>query len=467
MNRETTSFDPKTWLEDKSPAPETTSFDPKTWVGDGPPPPPASPEGGEEAVSKRRRSPVPAAAGLAVVLAAGAWVWLGGEEDRAPDAGPTASAAASAPAQTAVAAPLTEAPRIVRVRNYQDLGIALEQMGVPLGDAMSVAREAVGALGVEDQEMRIEVVLGGRGDAKVVHSLIAELDGGTGVKLTRQAGGRYAREENFLNATTRYGNASGTYRDATFYTSALDAGVPDSLITPFAKAFSFDFDFQREVKQGDTFLAVWEERVTPQGRRLSPPRLVYAEMKTGVGERAYYAFTPPDEVEPRWFDAQGNGAARGLMRTPVDGARLTSGFGSRIHPIKGFLKQHNGTDFAAPTGTPIYASGNATVAAVAPNARCAGNLVKLQHNETMQTWYMHMVAFAEGLAPGQDVKQGDIIGYVGTTGCSTGPHLHYEVRIDGVPTDPMTYETTKVEPLVGEAMTMFAARRAEIDAARR
>ncbi|ANY19385.1 Murein DD-endopeptidase MepM [Tsuneonella dongtanensis] len=463
MNNDTTSFDPKTWLEEKSAARETASFDPKTWAGAGETAPPESDPPSTAQTGRRLPTAVFAAAGLVAALGGGAWLWSGGNEELpVPDEVPSRSATAT-PAPKPVAG---EPPRIVTVRNLQNLTLALEQMGVPLADAVGVARETVGALGVEDQEMRVEVVLDGKGDDRVVKSIIAELSGGSGVRLTRQTDGSYAREENLLNESTKIRSAEGKIRHATFYASAIEAGIPDSLITPFAKAFSFDFDFQREVKQGDRFLAVWEERVTPQGRRLGPPRLVYAEMGTGVGERAYYAFTPPDEVEPRWFDAQGNGAARGLMRTPVDGARLTSGFGTRVHPIRGFVKKHNGTDFAAPTGTPIYASGSATVAAVAPNARCAGNLVKLQHNENMQTWYMHMVRFADGLTQGQTVNQGDVIGYVGTTGCSTGPHLHYEVRIDGEPIDPMTFETTKVEPLVGEAKTMFLARRAEIDAAR-
>ena len=463
MKRETTSFDPKTWLEARPAAKEATSFDPKTWAGEDSPVPV---EPGPDEAVPARRPPIAtiAAGGLAVVLAAGGW-FLWRDDDAPTVARETAAAAATAPIPTATP---TEARRIIRVRNLQDLVIQLEAMGIPLSDAVSLARETVSALGVEDREMRVEVVLKDDGDVQVVHSIIAELDGGAGVQLTREADGRYTREENFLNAETRIETASGSIRHATFYTSALEAGIPDSLITPFAKAFSFDFDFAREVDQGDTFLAVWEERVTPQGRRVSPPRLIYAEMKTAaVGARAYYAFVPPDEVEPRWFDASGNGAARGLMRTPVDGARITSKFGGRLHPIRQTIRMHNGTDFAAPTGTPIYASGNATVAAVAPLAGAAGNMVKLQHDENMQTWYMHMVRFADGLAPGQQITQGDVIGYVGTTGGSTGPHLHYEIRIDGVPKDPLTFETAKVEPLVGEAKTMFAARRGEIDAARK
>jgi murein DD-endopeptidase MepM/ murein hydrolase activator NlpD len=447
---------------------ETTSFNPRTWVvGE---PAGAAATSTEAAPSAGKRPPVMIVAGIAasLLVAVGLWWWLADDDTQSAKVANPAAAASEKP--IAPPAP-TEARRIVLVRNLQDLGSALEEMGVPTSDAMAVARETVGALGVEDEEMRVEVVLrdiGPPGTAKqrVVQSIVAELGGGDGVQLIRRPDGSYAREENFLNAVTQTRSAEGSIRHATFYASALEAGIPDSLITPFAKAFSFDFDFQREVKEGDRFLAVWEERVTQQGRRLSPPQLVYARLTTTVGTRAYYAFIPPDEVEPRWFDANGNGAARGLMRTPVDGARITSKFGGRIHPIRGFLKMHNGTDFAAPTGTPIYASGNATVAAVLPLHGGAGNMIKLQHDEHMQTWYMHMSRFADGIAASQKVAQGDVIGYIGTTGGSTGPHLHYEIRIDGEPRDSLTFESTKVEPLIGEAKTMFAARRAQIDAAR-
>ncbi len=450
MTTETTSFNPRTWV-----APETVAVTPAP--GDGGPP-----------ENKRPMGRIVVGVVLLVGLATAAWWWL---RDGTP---PTANAAKPSAAQSAkpnVSSSPAEARLILPVRNLQDLGVALEEMGVPIGDAMMVARETVGALGVEDQEMRVEVVLRdvakpGGGKERVVQSIVAELDGGAGAQLTRRPDGSYAREDNFVSAETRTFHAEGVIRHATFYASALEAGIPDSLITPFAKAFSFDFDFQREVKEGDRFLAVWEERVTPQGRRVSPPQLVYAEMTTTVGARAYYAFIPPDEVEPRWFDASGNGAARGLMRTPVDGARIASKFGGRIYPVLGFFKMHGGVDYAAPTGTPIYASGNATVQSAAM-AGSAGNRVILQHDEHIVTVYMHMSRFADGLHPGQDVKQGETIGYIGTTGRSTGPHLHYEVHIDGTKVDPLKIETTKVEPLAGDAMTMFSARRAQIDAARK
>lgn len=433
---------------------EVTSFDPKTWLAPGPlsdgapPVPPDDPPPS----SRRARWPLFVAVAVAAVAVLAWTLW--------PQAAEPPSGAAARPetqAAPVAAAASDVALRIIEVESLDDLGLSLEAMGVPVGDAFVLAEETIATLGSEEA-MRISVELGGTGQTRTVRMLTAELDNGTLARLTRKADGSYARERVLESATTRTQVASGELRHNTFYASAVEAGIPDSLITPFAKAMSFDFDFQLEVKQGDKFTAAWEETVTPGGRQMSAPQLVYVKLQTGKGTREYFAFTPPDEIEPRWFARDGSGNTRSLMRTPVDGARITSKFGYRIHPIYQTRKQHGGVDFAAPTGTPVYASGDATVIFRAA-AGGAGNLIRLEHEGGMQTYYMHLSRFADGLEVGQTVRQGTIIGYVGTTGASTGPHLHYEIRIDGEKMDPLTFETTKVEPLRGEALTMFMARR--------
>ncbi len=151
------------------------------------------------------------------------------------------------------------------------------------------------------------------------------------------------------------------------------------------------------------------------------------------------------------------------MRTPVDGARITSRFGVRKHPIYNIQKNHNGVDFAAPTGTPIYAAGKGTIIHRAMSGG-AGNLVKIDHGEGLETRYMHLDRFADGQAVGSDVIQGQVIGYVGTTGGSTGPHLHFEIRTDGAYVDPLSFENTVAEALAGEALRMYLAQRKAISA---
>ncbi len=438
---------------------EATSFDPKTWVDPKPVSAPKEPEhptpSGWDAKSLAR-----IVTPIVLVLATAAYLFWpsggGGEPAEAPSA-------TSSPAPRPEPTPTTSV-RIIQVRGVDDLGFSLEAMGVPTGDAFTIAEEAIAALGTQEQ-MRVAIELAGQGDEKSVRTISAELSNGTAVKLTRQADGTFARENILDAASTRVRSVTGTINQNTFYASAVEAGLPDSLTTPFAKAFSFDFDFQREVAIGDTFSATWEETVTDSGRNTAPPKLLYVRLNTSKGTKTYYAFTPPDETEQRWFDESGQGNERGLMRTPVDGARITSKYGYRTHPISRAQRKHNGVDFAAPTGTPIYASGDATVAFAAPRG-AAGNFIRLDHGEGMQTWYMHLNAFAEGLTVGNAVRQGEIIGYVGTTGGSTGPHLHYEIRINGEPLDPLTFETSEVEALVGEALTMFATQRDSTNSAR-
>jgi murein DD-endopeptidase MepM/ murein hydrolase activator NlpD len=169
---------------------------------------------------------------------------------------------------------------------------------------------------------------------------------------------------------------------------------------------------------------------------------------------------------PKWYDANGRSTVRTLMRTPIDGARISSPFGMREHPVLGFMKLHRGTDFAAPTGTPIFASGDAVVEFAGlkgPN----GNFVKLRHDNGWETLYLHMNRILPGIIAGARVVQGRQIGEVGTTGRSTGPHLHYEVHIDGQPTDPLALQMGKSsEALTGAALKAFDALRDRVDARR-
>jgi murein DD-endopeptidase MepM/ murein hydrolase activator NlpD len=245
----------------------------------------------------------------------------------------------------------------------------------------------------------------------------------------------------------------------------VSAGITDSLISDFAKAFSFDFDFQREINPGDRFEAVFQQAVNPAGERVGEPRLIYVSMTTPQKSRRFYRFTARGEKEPGWFDDNGRSTVRDLMRTPVDGARVTSKFGPRMHPIRGFVKQHNGTDFAAPTGTPVYAAGSGVVQ-VRDSRGAAGNMVRIAHDNGWATHYFHLSAFAPELTVGGRVSQGQVVGLVGTTGGSTGPHLHYEVIIEGVKVDPLTVPTGSGVLLSGPALEAFRKERDRIDLAR-
>ena len=212
------------------------------------------------------------------------------------------------------------------------------------------------------------------------------------------------------------------------YSSAVDSGIEPNIIIEFARIFGFEVDFQRDIRQEDWFEILYERFVDDNNKVRDTGKIIYASMYVNGEEINLYNFNYKNEED--FYDIKGKSITKSLMKTPINGARLSSSFGMRKHPILGYNKMHRGTDFAAPSGTPIMASGSGTVT----RARwCGGggNCVKIKHNSTYETIYAHMKAFAKGIKEGRKVKQGQIIGYVGSTGLSTGPHLHYEVIVNG------------------------------------
>ena len=212
------------------------------------------------------------------------------------------------------------------------------------------------------------------------------------------------------------------------YSSAIDAGVEPNIIVEFARIFGFEVDFQRDIRKDDWFEIFYEKFEDDNNQVRDTGKIIYASMYVNGEEINLYNFKYKNEEE--YYDIKGKSITKSLMKTPINGARLSSSFGMRKHPILGYNKMHRGTDFAAPSGTPIMASGSGTIT----RARwCGGggNCVKIKHNSTYETIYAHMKNFAKGIKEGRKVKQGQIIGYVGSTGMSTGPHLHYEVLVNG------------------------------------
>ena len=212
------------------------------------------------------------------------------------------------------------------------------------------------------------------------------------------------------------------------YTAAVEAKIDPNTIIEFARIFGFEIDFQRDIRKNDSFRIVYEKFFDENGIFIKNGSILYAYMKVNRREIALYKFG--DDKSYGYFDANGKSVEKALMKTPINGARLSSSFGMRKHPILGYNKKHLGTDFAAPSGTPIMASGSGTITR-AKWCGGGGNCIKIKHNSTYETVYAHMKSFAKGMKVGKKVRQGQIIGYVGSTGMSTGPHLHYEVIING------------------------------------
>ncbi|MBL8545033.1 MAG: peptidoglycan DD-metalloendopeptidase family protein [Hyphomonadaceae bacterium] len=253
--------------------------------------------------------------------------------------------------------------------------------------------------------------------------------------------------------------------ETSLYSSALQLGATDREVAALADAFSYDVDFQRDVRPGDAFELVFERFYDDEGNTVRTGDLLFVSLESSRGSREFYQFMAPGDSRPDWYDADGKSARRFLMKTPINGARLSSGFGMRRHPILGYSRMHRGTDFAAPTGTPILAAGDGTVERAGPFSSF-GNYVRIRHANGYETAYAHLSRFARGMRAGARVRQGQVIGYVGTTGRSTGPHLHYEVMRRGQQVNPMSLRVANGRNLTGRALELFMIERERINTLR-
>ncbi|MDX1293245.1 MAG: M23 family metallopeptidase [Hyphomonas sp.] len=284
--------------------------------------------------------------------------------------------------------------------------------------------------------------------------------------ITRSAEGGWTASELKARLSPTYHRVAAPI-ETSIYDAARKLGAGDQQVVDFASAFAYDVDFQREIHPGDTFEMVYETHVDERGTPVKNGDLIYARLDGRALTRGFYRFTPSDDGVTDYFDEHGESATKFLMKTPINGARLSSSFGNRRHPISGYTRLHKGTDFAAPTGTPIYAAGNGTIER-ASRYGGYGNYVRIRHANNYKTAYAHMSRYGPGVRAGKRVRQGDVIGYVGSTGASTGPHLHYEVYIKGKPVNAMRLKLPTGRKLAEtpEILTEFEARKAEIDAIR-
>lgn len=280
------------------------------------------------------------------------------------------------------------------------------------------------------------------------------------IRVTRQADASYKAEVVDRPMTRVLGRADGSI-ESSLALAAGEAGMPASILVTAIRALSFDVDFQREVRKGDTYEFLYETFEDEDGMLARGGNVLYAAMDLSGELKELYYFEDKDG-DGDYYTVKGESVRKALLRTPIDGARLSSGFGMRKHPVLGYNKMHRGTDFAAPTGTPIYAAGKGQIDMAGRNGGY-GNYVRIRHNSTYKTAYAHMQRIAKGISRGKSVKQGQIIGYVGTTGRSTGPHLHYEVLVNDKQVNPLSIKLPSGEKLSGEKLARFQEARAEID----
>jgi len=244
------------------------------------------------------------------------------------------------------------------------------------------------------------------------------------------------------------------------YSSAMEVNINPDTIIEFARIFGFEIDFQRDIRKNDYFKIFYEKYFDENGEFIKSGSILYAHMSVNGREISLYKFG--DDKGYGYFDVNGKSVEKALMKTPINGARLSSPFGMRKHPISGFNKMHQGTDFAAPMGTPIMASGTGTITK-AQWCGGGGNCIKIKHNSTYETIYAHMKSFAKGMKVGKKVRQGQIIGYVGSTGMSTGPHLHYEVIVNGKKVNSQKLKLPSGKVLKDEERTQFEIHRIKTD----
>ena len=244
------------------------------------------------------------------------------------------------------------------------------------------------------------------------------------------------------------------------YKAATDQRIPVNTIVEFARIYGFQVDFQRDIRKQDKFQIMYEIFLNEKKEIVETGEILFANLKLSGQDNSLYYFD--NQGSEGHYDKNGKSVKKALMKTPINGARLSSPFGMRKHPIDGYNKMHRGTDFAAPIGTPIMASGDGVVKK-AGWCGGGGNCVKIKHNSTYQTVYAHMSKFARGIKSGVRVKQGQTIGYVGSTGKSTGPHLHYEVIVNGKKVNSQKLKLPSGKILKGDERKLFETKKIKLD----
>ena len=292
-------------------------------------------------------------------------------------------------------------------------------------------------------------------DAGETRQVVVELD----------SGGRFVGSYTSKNtAVASVSSGQGQIRSTgkigkSFFVSAKAQGIPKSVIAEMTRVHSFDVDFQREVRAGDSYEVFYGQPLT--GKKRGRKVVLYSALTLKGKTKGYFRYTTPDDGITGYYDKTGRSVTSVLMRTPVSGARVSSRFGMRKHPILGYSRMHSGIDFAAPRGTPIKAAGNGVIER-AGRAGAYGKYIRIRHINGYKTAYAHMHRFAKGMKPGKRVRQGQVIGYVGSTGRSTGPHLHYEVLRNQKKLNPMKVRLGKGRRLRGKDLARFVKHRDRI-----
>lgn len=472
------SLDPRTWLNGRTGAqgegtaatartgdPDPGSFDPKTWGG-GVSRPENPDVPGRESAGPDRRALLMGLAGGGALLVGGGAIWAFRSRKRATLTSDAASAPpAMASNETSYVAPAVD--------GFAGLEQRLANYRVPADQIRAAVAALRGAAGGDPGRMHLIIRLrnadGDRPD--LTGAELRRVLDGVGYQLLRE-GDVYRVSVLAAELTSRLiAHPRGQVNRDGLYASAVGDLSPD-LMTQFAEALAFDFDIAQEVREGDQFEVVHQEQRDARGNLVGGQKLQFAFLSAGGKDRYLYRFKPTGQ-DDGWFDDRGKSTRQAFMRTPLDGARITSLFGERVHPVFHSVRMHKGVDFGCGIGTHIFAAADGVVDYAGP-ATGFGVLLKLRHDNGLETWYGHLSEFPDGIAPGAAVKQGQLVALSGNVGFSTGPHLHYEVHKDGVAVDPKDFLDVQgamggagAQTLEGPVLTAFLTFKDEIDIIRR
>jgi murein DD-endopeptidase MepM/ murein hydrolase activator NlpD len=357
----------------------------------------------------------------------------------------------------------------LRVERGESMIAILQRSGATREDALAAGRGIGNALSQRDLQpgdsVTVFLVANGANRRLVGFNVASGAD--RSVTVTRSADGSFRARELATTMQRRTLRVAGEIGANGLVSSVREQGAPERAADSLAEAFAFDVDFEREVGPGARFELMYDRVADNRGLVAREGEPIFASLTTTSGRTlVLYRFRAPGDTEDRWYNAQGRSAQRMLMRTPINGARLTSSFGMRNHPVLGYTRMHAGVDFGAPVGTPILAAGDGVVTRASWMGGY-GNVVDISHGDVYSTRYAHISRFASGLSVGDRVRQGDVIAFVGNTGRSTGPHLHYEIRRSGNPINPMGADVPTGNVLTAQALTRFQGERNRVDALRR
>lgn len=357
------------------------------------------------------------------------------------------------------------AVQTVTIQQGDTLGDVLVKTGIDKATAYNVVEAVHRVFNLRRLQVGQELELaydaiGTDGDATPLSTVSFEVDAGRSVSVNRQDDGTFAAKEILANTHREYVRAEGTIT-STLFEAAQEQDIPIDVLTAMVKIFSYDVDFQRDIQKGDKFQVMYERTATDDGRAVHNLNISFASMTLSGSPMKFYAFRQ-DDGSYDYYNDKGEGVRKALLRTPVNGAILTSGFGMRHHPILGYSLMHRGVDFGVPMGTPIMAAGDGVVERRETNSGY-GNYIRLRHTAEYSTAYAHMSRYAEGMSVGKRVRQGEIIGYVGATGRATGPHLHFEVLKAQAQVNPITVKFPASGKLEGALMTKFRAIQKQAD----